>query len=1343
VTRRIRVALYTAGGLLAAGLLAAIAAILILRSAWFHERIRERIITELERSSGGRAEIGAFQFDWKSRTVRVRNVVLHGTETSAEPPLFRADEIRIGLNIVSALKRAVDIALLSVDRPVVHVIVYPDGATNLPGPAPGGSLIERVMDLRIGHFELCNGTGEVNERRFPFDIRGDHLAAAFDFEQARRRYAGRVSARHISISSPVITPAAGMDVDADLAIERDRIQIARARLGAGQSWMELAGTIRNLAAPQGELNAKAALSLAETGRYLALPVDRQGHAEFQGRIAFSIGGARRLGALDGAHIRYDVEGRVEAQDVAWRSRDVRVAGIAIGARVRLTPDALEAPEFTARAFGGVLQGRARLEQWVRFHISAAARNLSLEQLSRLQRVKLLPWSGVASGAVDLEGVLHQGQAEVLSARTKLRIEPGAGLNPVKGVVDVAYDGRARTIDVASSALETKATRAEVSGVIGRTLRVSIETSDLDDLAPALTVLNGGGSEQAPARLLAGVARISGEISGSLDDPRFSGRIDLPSFTLEGHQFDGLTALVDATRMHVAARSFELKRGGMRITGSGSAALRNWRPAETGPLSASLSVANADVGELMRQSGWQFPFAGRAFAAVALRGTYESPQGEVTVRVEQPSAWGEQFDELQVAAKVSGNAVEVLRADLRAGDMHVQGRATYRRSGARWDRGSAQFQVASKGVLLDRITSVRMPDDRLGGRVSIDASGTAEISKNQFEITSLSGEALARGLSLNGAPLGGGKITARMRGGEVDVQLAGDLRGAQIRGSGAWRLSGDYPGRAEILFSPVALSAVRDIVWPNQAKAAPPLAGAVDGAVTISAPLRRLNAAAAAVSLNHVEIGAAPGQRVRTNVRAAEMTVRNLEPVRFAITRTGVTIQSAKFAATDTHIEAAGRIAFDQQSPWDVTIRGGVNMAIFQLFSSDILAQGNAVLDAAIRGPLRDPQIQGRLDVRNASLNLAGLPTGVDNANGTVLFDRNRATIQRLTAEIGGGRIAFGGFVGFGGGVLLYRVQATADHVRLRSPNGATGTFNAALNLTGSSQNALVSGSVTVLKAGFAPQTDLGGLLAASAQPATAPAAPSEYLRTINFDVRIESGPSLEFETALTHNIEAEAELRLRGTAARPALLGDISLTGGNIIIFGSTYEINRGDIRFLNPTRIEPTVDIDLETKARGITVGLNFTGTLNKLNVTYRSDPPLQTSDIIALLAVGRDPMTSAGLANTQATYQSNVLSPSPNTITQAISAPTSSRLQRFFGVSRIKIDPQMLGVENTPQARLTMEQQVSRDVTVTYVTTLSLTQEQIFRVQWDLNKEWSAVATREENGVFGIDFVYKKRFK
>ena len=218
--------------------------------------------------------------------------------------------------------------------------------------------------------------------------------------------------------------------------------------------------------------------------------------------------------------------------------------------------------------------------------------------------------------------------------------------------------------------------------------------------------------------------------------------------------------------------------------------------------------------------------------------------------------------------------------------------------------------------------------------------------------------------------------------------------------------------------------------------------------------------------------------------------------------------------------------------------------------------------------------------------------------------------------------------------------------------------------------------------------------------------------------------------------------RLRGNAARPALLGNVSVNEGEINLFGTKYSINRGEIRFLNPARVEPVFDVDLETKARGITVNISFTGSLTKLNLTYRSDPPLQTSEIIALIAVGRDPTTSAGLAGSQVT-QSSFLQSGGNALGSALTAPVTSRLQRFFGVSRLKIDPQLTGVENIPQARLTLEQQVSKDITLTYTTNLTRTQEQVVRIQWDINKEWSAIAVREENGVFGVDFQYRKRFK
>ena len=73
----------------------------------------------------------------------------------------------------------------------------------------------------------------------------------------------------------------------------------------------------------------------------------------------------------------------------------------------------------------------------------------------------------------------------------------------------------------------------------------------------------------------------------------------------------------------------------------------------------------------------------------------------------------------------------------------------------------------------------------------------------------------------------------------------------------------------------------------------------------------------------------------------------------------------------------------------------------------------------------------------------------------------------------------------------------------------------------------------------------------------------------------------------------------------------------------------------------------------------------------------------------------------------------------------------------------PYVQGLTNTPQARLSVEQQISRDITVTYVTNLSQTSEQIFRLEWALSRQFSVVALRDDNGEFGIDFQYKKRFK
>src|SRR5262249_20925694 len=153
---------------------------------------------------------------------------------------------------------------------------------------------------------------------------------------------------------------------------------------------------------------------------------------------------------------------------------------------------------------------------------------------------------------------------------------------------------------------------------------------------------------------------------------------------------------------------------------------------------------------------------------------------------------------------------------------------------------------------------------------------------------------------------------------------------------------------------------------------------------------------------------------------------------------------------------------------------------------------------------------------------------IDNANGSIVVDRSRASIERLTAETGGGTLSMGGFVEFGT-PLIYRLQATAQQVRVRWPEDLSTTFNARLALSGTADSSTLSGSLTLNRAAFNPRTDLGQLLAQASKPVPAPAAPNDLLRGLQFDVRVESGPNFTFETSLTRDVEAEVDLNLHGT----------------------------------------------------------------------------------------------------------------------------------------------------------------------------------------------------------------------
>src|SRR4051812_8154460 len=115
-------------------LLCAIAGFLVVRSGWFREKVRARIISETEAATGGKVELGNFSFKWETLTAKISPFVLHGLEPASEPPLLRVETVTIGLRIISLFERKVDLASVKVEQPRFRVVIYPDGTNNFPEP---------------------------------------------------------------------------------------------------------------------------------------------------------------------------------------------------------------------------------------------------------------------------------------------------------------------------------------------------------------------------------------------------------------------------------------------------------------------------------------------------------------------------------------------------------------------------------------------------------------------------------------------------------------------------------------------------------------------------------------------------------------------------------------------------------------------------------------------------------------------------------------------------------------------------------------------------------------------------------------------------------------------------------------------------------------------------------------------------------------------------------------------------------------------------------------------------------------------------------------------------------
>src|SRR5208337_2006335 len=145
-------------------------------------------------------------------------------------------------------------------------------------------------------------------------------------------------------------------------------------------------------------------------------------------------------------------------------------------------------------------------------------------------------------------------------------------------------------------------------------------------------------------------------------------------------------------------------------------------------------------------------------------------------------------------------------------------------------------------------------------------------------------------------------------------------------------------------------------------------------------------------------------------------------------------------------------------------------------------------------------------------------------------------------------------------------------------------------------------------------------------------------------------------------------------AEHPIMLGHIHVLSGELYFHNNRYRVARGDLNFANPFRLDPVINVEASTTIQQYEITLNFSGQSSKLNLSYRSDPPLPANDIITLLALGQP--SSESTIRTGGTTQSSNTAGASALLSEAISSQLGGRVERLFGITRFRVDPGLTGV-------------------------------------------------------------------
>jgi translocation and assembly module TamB len=1266
------------------------------------------------------------------------------------------------------------------------------------------SAIDTLFELHAGritveqgnfHYDSRNANFDYQNRNAPLDFSANNASIVMKYVPATLRtpasYRIEVGVTDLNLARTVPRnplPVHGA-LQATLDLEHAQVflrslRITAERRGGQEHSLEITGDLEDFTHPRWHAHLQGVLDMR-----LLDPITGYGDApEGLARLDLTAAGQENT---------FQIDGGVHIDGGSYIGEGVTATGITLDTRVRADGKQLLITEIVARLRqGGQLEGTVALEPWLPGDVSAYPQEstAAAEKFSpnRNVLVRTPPWIIPVNGKVTanfkdvaLDTVLDMvsppsfrrlgfdarlngpvvavwthGDGNTVSVDALLGMSPSkqtpAGEVPATGAIDATYSHHNGSVALRKLELHLPQSDLEAHGVLGAypitspsALTVDFRSHNLAEFDAAMRSLgykrNGKTGTAALPVSLAGQADFLGTWTGSLARPHLAGTLEATQLAFEMPaavgssgppqivRFDSVSASGTASPSQIAIQHAQLLRGNTRIAlggtldaSPGAAPAREPVFDSNAVLHAHFDAANLELADLQplvtAAGGPNLPLTGAFNARIAADGPLHALTASGSAQMERGSLYGEPVSGLRVEAALSGQMLKLTSATLNEAGGTISASGSYDFNTGRFQPGHFQpghFQIDARAQNIDiaRLGFLRSRNLDATGKLTFSITGSGTLSDPRLE-----GHATLTALNFGGQQFGTLEATAHSAGPLLEYSATTQLEQAGLTLHGQTTLHGDYPTHAQLEFSRFNLGTLLRMAHRPEFNGE----SALDGTVSVDGPL------------------AHPEQlRGEAQLRELAFTISGVQlqgdgGLHATLADGRIHLDPLHVTGENTDLHVQGVLSLEGAQQLDLAASGSINLKLAETLDSDLTASGLTTFQMEAHGPLLHPDLEGSIDFQNGALSLEDLPNGLSQLHGTLEFNQNRLEVKNLTAMSGGGQLTVGGYLAYQHGIYA-DLSVTGKQVHIRYPEGVSSLADATFHLQGPQNNLFLSGDVLITRFSVSPDLDLAALAVeanASVQTVAPPDAPSNHVR---LDVHIVSSPQLSFQNAFA-KLAGDVDLSLRGTLASPSLLGRVSVTEGSALIAGTRYDLERGDITFTNPVRIEPIIDLSATAHVEDYDISLGLHGSPQKLSVSYRSDPPLPEADVVSLLALGHT--ASQQRLYTQQQEQA-ITHPTDALLGGALNATVSSRVQKLFGAGSVKVDPNYLGAFGNSTSRITVQEQFGRSVTLTYATDVNTTSQQLLQAEVAINRHVSVVVARDESGVFSMVIKTTRRFR